>query len=174
MHGEDGWLGPRGVDGSKKKESATLSGSVEDRVTHTGIHVQEKKVRAGEVEALAVTIKILNDHDALDLFKGTVPSASARLMQVQESNEALRSEAKTVLEAEHAGSESRHRPRTHGVLHDRCGTGALRVLSTVTMALSIGAYGSIRDKSRCKCGVSVARDCVSVATWMPQEMPERP
>merc|ERR1712194_342807 len=41
----------------------------------TGIHEEEKKVRAQEVVALADTIKILNDDDALDMFKKTLPSA---------------------------------------------------------------------------------------------------
>merc|ERR1740122_134508 len=39
------------------------------------------KVRADELLALADTIKILNDDDALDLFKKTLPSASFLQMQ---------------------------------------------------------------------------------------------
>merc|ERR1719392_37037 len=38
--------------------------------------------RTQELAALADTIKILNDDDALELFKKTLPSASASLMQV--------------------------------------------------------------------------------------------
>merc|ERR1719253_1367991 len=44
------------------------------------------KTRAEELVALADTIKILNDDDALDLFKKTRPSASASFMQVMESS----------------------------------------------------------------------------------------
>merc|ERR1719219_2186641 len=40
------------------------------------------KTRAEELAALADTIKVLNDDDALELFKKTLPSA-ASLMQVQ-------------------------------------------------------------------------------------------
>jgi len=63
----------------------------------TGIHEQEKKVRAEEVVALADTIKILNDDDALDLFKKTLPSASSSFLQVQRSGESLRAEARALL-----------------------------------------------------------------------------
>jgi hypothetical protein len=43
-----------------------------------------QKTRQEELLAIADTIKILNDDDALELFKKTVPSAS--LLQVQVSN----------------------------------------------------------------------------------------
>merc|ERR1719166_597588 len=48
-----------------------------------GIHEKEKQMRATEVTALADTIKILNDDDALELFKKTLPSSSMSLVQVQ-------------------------------------------------------------------------------------------
>merc|ERR1711920_204849 len=40
------------------------------------------KTRAEELVALADTIKVLNDDDALELFKKTLPSPSASLLQV--------------------------------------------------------------------------------------------
>jgi septal ring factor EnvC (AmiA/AmiB activator) len=46
-------------------------------------HTANMKMRGEELLALADTIKILNDDDALELFKKTLPSASASLMQVQ-------------------------------------------------------------------------------------------
>merc|ERR1740139_1004181 len=63
----------------------------------TGIHEEEKKVRAQEVVALADTIKTLNDDDALDLFKKTLPGAGSSFLQVQRTSEALRSEARAIL-----------------------------------------------------------------------------
>merc|ERR1719242_621922 len=42
-----------------------------------------KKTRAEELLALAETIKVLNDDDALELFKKTLPSASASFLQVK-------------------------------------------------------------------------------------------
>merc|ERR1719155_3516 len=41
------------------------------------------KLRGEELLALADTIKILNDDDALELFKKTLPSPSASFMQIQ-------------------------------------------------------------------------------------------
>merc|ERR1719411_1127161 len=42
-----------------------------------------KKTRGTELVALADTIKVLNDDDALELFKKTLPSASSSFMQVK-------------------------------------------------------------------------------------------
>jgi hypothetical protein len=51
------------------------------------------QTRAQELAALADTIKILNDDDALELFKKTLPTPSASLMQVSESTVTLRKRA---------------------------------------------------------------------------------
>merc|ERR1719323_2941550 len=74
-----------------------------------GIHEKEKQMRATEVTALADTIKILNDDDALELFKKTLPSASVSLVQVQDSSAALRRQASELL----ASSRSRMRHGQH-------------------------------------------------------------
>merc|ERR1712061_219419 len=50
------------------------------------------KLRQQELVALAETIKILNDDDALELFKKTLPSA-ASLLQVTETAQSLRQRA---------------------------------------------------------------------------------
>merc|ERR1719436_579803 len=52
-----------------------------------------QKTRAEELLALAETIKVLNDDDALELFKKTLPSASASLLQVQATAAAARARA---------------------------------------------------------------------------------
>merc|ERR1719393_835055 len=44
-----------------------------------------KKMRKEELIAIAETIKILNDDDALELFKKTASAASASLLQVEVS-----------------------------------------------------------------------------------------
>merc|ERR1719162_1870917 len=72
----------------------------------TGIHEEEKKMRGQEVVAPADTIKILNDDDALELFKKTLPGASSSLLQVQKSSQALLAQARTVLQAARAHSGS--------------------------------------------------------------------
>eukprot|EP00928_Gymnodinium_smaydae_P051065 TRINITY_DN3459_c0_g4_i1.p1 TRINITY_DN3459_c0_g4~~TRINITY_DN3459_c0_g4_i1.p1 ORF type:complete len:695 (-),score=231.88 TRINITY_DN3459_c0_g4_i1:85-2169(-) len=51
------------------------------------------KTRAAELQALAETIKILNDDDALDLFKKTIPSASASFVQLGKHAHSLRARA---------------------------------------------------------------------------------
>jgi len=52
-----------------------------------------KEMEAKEMVALADTIKILNDDDALELFKKTLPSASSSFVQVQVGQAAMRQEA---------------------------------------------------------------------------------
>jgi len=54
---------------------------------------ERSKIRAEELVALADTIKVLNDDDALDLFKKTLPSASASLMQTAVTSETVRKRA---------------------------------------------------------------------------------
>merc|ERR1712032_1537830 len=54
------------------------------------------KTRGEELAALADTIKVLNDDDALELFKKTLPSASS-LMQIQVSSSATRKQALSML-----------------------------------------------------------------------------
>merc|ERR1740121_150669 len=61
--------------------------------TKTGDWELIKKTRSEEMKALAETIKVLNDDDALDLFKKTLPGASMSFVQVQVSRSALRSRA---------------------------------------------------------------------------------
>jgi len=56
---------------------------------------ERKKTRADELVAIHDTIKVLNDDDALDLFKKTLPSPS--LLQVQASQEQIRRRALALL-----------------------------------------------------------------------------
>merc|ERR1712060_553588 len=65
------------------------------------------KTRAEELAALADTIKVLNDDDALELFKKTLPSA-ASLMQVQMSTKDSRKKALLLLQKVLKASEKRN------------------------------------------------------------------
>jgi len=56
-----------------------------------------QKTRSEELLALADTIKVLNDDDALELFKKTLPGASASFMQVKVSSTSTRARALTEL-----------------------------------------------------------------------------
>merc|ERR1712227_220999 len=53
--------------------------------TKTAEWNERSKTRSEELLALAETIKILNDDDALELFKQTLPSASSSFVQVATS-----------------------------------------------------------------------------------------
>lgn len=65
---------------------------------------QRQATRAEELLALADTIKILNDDDALELFKKTVGGKSASLLQLSEGNTQRRGRALSVIQA--VGSRS--------------------------------------------------------------------
>jgi hypothetical protein len=58
-----------------------------------------QKMRSEELLALADTIKILNDDDALELFKKTLPGASASFVQMETSAESQRQQALAVIRA---------------------------------------------------------------------------
>merc|ERR1719428_1080253 len=62
------------------------------------------KLRSEEILAIADTIKILNDDDALELFKKTLPSASASFVQIEVTSAAMRSKALELI------NQARHRP----------------------------------------------------------------
>merc|ERR1711957_60290 len=61
--------------------------------TKTAEWEERSKTRSEELLALADTIKVLNDDDSLELFKKTLPSASASFVQVSVSSEAMRAKA---------------------------------------------------------------------------------
>merc|ERR1711957_522020 len=64
------------------------------------------KMRSEELLALADTIKILNDDDALEMFKKTLPGASASLMQVGVSVQATKERALMLLQGVKDGKKS--------------------------------------------------------------------
>jgi len=61
------------------------------------------KIRSEEILALADTIKILNDDDALELFKKTLPAPS--LMQLKTSGKALKEKALAALQQASQGDK---------------------------------------------------------------------
>merc|ERR1719442_148353 len=61
--------------------------------TKTAEWEERCKVREQELLALAETIKLLNDDDALELFKKTLPPPSASFLEVRVSAAAMRSRA---------------------------------------------------------------------------------
>merc|ERR1719160_2172681 len=65
-------------------------------------HEENTKLRSEELLALADTIKILNDDDALELFKKTLPGASA-FVQVSTNQENQRQQALAIVKAAKQG-----------------------------------------------------------------------
>jgi len=58
---------------------------------------ERKKTRTEELVALSQTIQLLNDDDALELFKKTLPSASASFVQLRSNQDAARRSAMAAL-----------------------------------------------------------------------------
>merc|ERR1719162_2663320 len=81
-----------------KKFLADLSKNCKTKAAE---HDANQKLRSEELLALADTIKVLNDDDALDLFKKTLPSASSSLLQLQVTTGQQRQQALAVIRAAH-------------------------------------------------------------------------
>merc|ERR1719329_1816461 len=62
-----------------------------------------KEMQATEAVALADTIKVLNDDDALELFKKTLPAAGSSFVQVQVTSTEMRQRAAHALKSGHKG-----------------------------------------------------------------------
>jgi len=77
--------------------------------TQTEEFTANQKMRQQELVALADTIKVLNDDDALELFKKTLPGSSASLIQVSANEVAMRRGALSALRD--ASQHSQHRPQ---------------------------------------------------------------
>jgi len=93
---------------------------------------ERSKTRAEELLALADTIKILNDDDALELFKNTLPSPSASLLQVQQGMSSVRARALAVLRSAKKSVSSADRPGLD-----------LLVLALVGKERSSGGFGTV-------------------------------
>jgi len=106
-----------------QQDEAFLADLDKNCKTKKGVHEKEQNMRSQETTALADTIKILNDDEALDLFKKTLPSsasasaASAAASFVQ--LESTRTKAQAILKRAH------HKARSGTKVH----------LSFISMAL---------------------------------------
>jgi septal ring factor EnvC (AmiA/AmiB activator) len=78
-----------------KKFLADLDKNCEDKQK---LYEENVKYRTQELAALADTIKILNDDDALELFKKTLPGGSS-FVQVPASEKAMRSKALALIQS---------------------------------------------------------------------------
>jgi septal ring factor EnvC (AmiA/AmiB activator) len=85
-----------------KKFLADLDGNCATKTAEWEVVV---KTRGEELVALSDTIKVLQDDDALELFKKTLPSASASLVQIANTNNIARSRALAMIQAVQASSK---------------------------------------------------------------------
>jgi len=119
--------------------------------------------------ALADTIKMLNDDDALELFKKTLPGAgSASLVQVQVSTNSMRMQALTLLRAaRHHGKHLQARPELDLIMLALNGKsqGFEKVVKMIdTMVTQLGREQSDDDSKKEYCDKSIdeAEDSVKV------------
>merc|ERR1711920_282261 len=70
------------TQGTLAEDKAFLADLSKSCATKTSEWEARSKTRTEELVALADTIKVLNDDDALELFKQTLPSSSSSLLQV--------------------------------------------------------------------------------------------
>jgi len=80
------------------EDQAFLGDLKKDCGTKTAEWEARSKTRSEELVALADTIKVLNDDDALELFKQTLPSASASLLQVESGRSSALATVRTALQ----------------------------------------------------------------------------
>jgi chromosome segregation ATPase len=74
--------------------------------TKTAEWEETQKTRAQELVALAETIKVLNDDDALELFKKTLPSPDASLLQVETAARSQRTRALALIQSAAKGASN--------------------------------------------------------------------
>jgi len=78
--------------------------------TKTAEWEERSKTRNAELAALADTIKVLNDDDALELFKSTLPGPTVSLVQVQAGISARRNQALQMIRAAQRQASSQDKP----------------------------------------------------------------
>jgi len=85
-----------------KKFLGDLAGNCEKKKTEWSMY---KKMQGEELLALADTIKILNDDDALELFKKTLPGSASSLVQVSVTDLVMQKKALNVLKSVRTGGK---------------------------------------------------------------------
>merc|ERR1719340_175780 len=98
------------TEASLVKDKDFLKNLESSCATKTKEWEERSKTRAEELTALSETIKILNDDDALDLFKKTLPSGSSSFVQLQQTRSMLRERALAQVRRAWGASDGRHRP----------------------------------------------------------------
>jgi len=91
---------------------------------------ERQKIRAEEIKAISETINMLNSDDALELFKKTLPAASA-LIQTSASTRSQMRRARTLIE-QAMGSDKEHSVTRHLILAAiKSGSGGFEKVNTM-------------------------------------------
>merc|ERR1719469_1331665 len=98
------------AEATKAQDTEILAGLERSCVTKTAEWEERSKTRAAEIVALADTIKVLNDDDALEIFKQTLPSASASLLQVEAGSSTVQATALAALRSAKEVATTNDRP----------------------------------------------------------------
>lgn len=95
-----------------EEDKQFLAGMDESCATKTSEFEENMKLRGQELVALAETIKVLNDDDALEMFKKTLPSAgSSSFVQVEDRSRSERRQALLLIhsaQGQNEGAAFRH------------------------------------------------------------------
>jgi hypothetical protein len=123
-------------------------------------HQSNMKQRSGELLALADTIKILNDDDALELFKKTLPSGSTSLMQVQITAASQKRQALAIVRAAQRGQ---NRPELNFLALALQGksfdfTKVLKMIDEMVVVLNKEQQDDIDKKEYCETSLDLADD----------------
>merc|ERR1719471_298386 len=92
------------------KDKEFLANLKKSCATKTAEWEERSKTRAEELVALADTIKVLNDDDALELFKQTLPSSSASLLQLKVGVATMREQALAAIRSAQAVANKGDKP----------------------------------------------------------------
>jgi len=119
------------------------------------------KMRGQELLALQDTIKMLNSDDALELFKKTLPGASASFMQVKESTDRTRSSASLILR--NALKTSEHRPSLDFILlalqGKKAGFGkVIKLIDSLVVELKAEAVDDENKREYCNAQFDLSED----------------
>jgi len=109
-----------------------------------------KKVQGEEQVALADTIKVLNDDDALELFKKTLPSASSSFMQIQVTSKMLQKRALSVLKASRRSADPRMDFLQTALHGGKMGFGKIiKMIDELTATLKVEQQNDAGKKAYC-------------------------
>jgi chromosome segregation ATPase len=120
-----------------------------------------KKERASELLALSDTIKMLNDDDALELFKKTLPGSASSLLQVSVSVTAQKSRALAMLHtAMKTGRPTRHIDLIAMVLHGKTAdmTKVIKMIDEMVSVLGQEQKDDDEKKEYCNKEIDSAED----------------